>query len=206
MDLNQKKIDIDFGQFILKQYKTRKKLGLLFQKNCSNADLICSKYQEKYLLNEVSAIELEEENDRNLFKEFERVLQELQRREELIHELLAKIENYESTPKESRSICTNSLPKHTKTYSEFVQTSETKKPENTYIHSNEKGKCLLLWKSILSEIINSKYVKYSECLNYTKDCGLNKKCKHEQLINLYKNELSILYEEVEKLKMGSGLH
>ncbi|KAH8582467.1 uncharacterized protein ELE39_001123 [Cryptosporidium sp. chipmunk genotype I] len=131
MNLNQEQIDIRLGKLILEQYKIRKKLGLLFNQNFSNVDLICSKYQSKYLMpDEFSSTKLKEDNDNHLIKEFERVLQELQRREELIHKLLAKIEKYESTPKESRSSSANSFSKSTNTYSELAKTSENIKPEN----------------------------------------------------------------------------
>ncbi|CUV07225.1 unnamed protein product [Cryptosporidium hominis] len=206
MNLNQEQIDIRFGKLILEQYKIRKELGLLFNQNFSNVDLICSKYKEKYWIpDEFLEIKFQENNDDHIAKEFERVLQELQRREELIHELLAKIEKYESTPKESRSSSASYFSELADTNSGFAKTSEKIELESMVVLENSKDRRLFQWRSIINEMINSKYTKYSECPS-NKDNGVNIKCRHERLVSLYKNELATLYKEVEKLKIGSKLH
>lgn len=204
INLNQENVDVGFGRLILEQYKIRKRLDLLSHKNCSHIDLICSKYQDKYLeQSENFGQELDEENDTNLVGEFERVLQELQRREELIHELLTKLEKYESSPKESISSSKNVLSNPSKSSLEFVQTSQYNVMESSDDILNREGKLLYLWKSILNEMINFKYSKNLDCLNIEQNNSLNIKCKHEKLIDLYKNKLILLYEEVERLKTGS---
>lgn len=204
INLNKEKIDIGFGRLILEHYKIRRRLGLLSHKNFSRIDLICSKYQEKYLEHaENLCPELNEENDNNLIGEFERVLQELQRREELIHELLTKIEKYESSPKESISFSTNALSNLSKSSLEYVQASQHIEPKDSDVVRNHEGKSLLLWKSILNEMINYNYSRNLDCPNIKQNNSSNIKCKHEQLTNLYKNKLILLYEELEKLKTGS---
>ncbi|KAK9171499.1 hypothetical protein CmeUKMEL1_04165 [Cryptosporidium meleagridis] len=172
MNLNQEQIDIRLGKLILEQYKLRKDLGLLSNQNYSNVDLICSKYQEKYWMNdEFLEIKFRENNDNHIVKEFERVLQELQRREELIHELLVKIEKYESTPKESRSSSSSNFSELANANLELAKRPEKIRPGSMAALENSKNRRLLQWKSIINEMISSKYTKYSECSNNKDNAG-----------------------------------
>ncbi|KAJ1613618.1 hypothetical protein OIY81_891 [Cryptosporidium canis] len=136
--LNQEEIDVGFGQFILKQFKLRRNLRLFHQKNYSHIDLICSKYKDGHSEHCTDLCSELNDNSANIFGEFERILQELQRREELIRELLAKIEKYESSPKESKSHSSSDPPNYSKPALEFNQGSQyTEVKDMSSVHNNE---------------------------------------------------------------------
>ncbi|KAH7650382.1 hypothetical protein FG379_003454 [Cryptosporidium bovis] len=98
MSIEHEKNDINYGFFILEQYKIRRELGLLKSGNFNIVESICSKYFEpSFAFNEDKTKEIKEKYPYFELNEFERVLEELKRREELIQELLAKLERYETT-------------------------------------------------------------------------------------------------------------
>ncbi|KAH8741673.1 hypothetical protein FG386_003647 [Cryptosporidium ryanae] len=159
MNFGQEKSDVSHGYFILEQYKLRKELGLLKFGNPNVIESICSKYSKpNFLFDEEQITEIKDGYVDFKQSEFDRVLIELRRREELIQELLTKLERYETASRDSETQV-NSVQ------SEFFNKEESNIViEEIRIDIKKSGLSydnLCLWRSLLNS--NRDVTNYNKC-------------------------------------------
>ncbi|EEA07060.1 uncharacterized protein CMU_034460 [Cryptosporidium muris RN66] len=195
-DSDERQANIEDGRFVLQQYKLRKELGLFTKYKVDPIKDICYKYEGVDLnVGEYQQKPGDSPQKQDIAPgEFERVLQELQRREVLIQDLLLKLETKElegNTPEI------------------YINTDRSSNLAKTKADEDLKGKqesqnIILLYKAIMNSVLNSSFVK--ECSSDVFD-NIDKQvpCKHQKLLALYRREIIHLVEENNTLKQKINL-
>ncbi|KAL7069336.1 hypothetical protein ACR3K2_02710 [Cryptosporidium serpentis] len=154
-DFDERLANIEDGRFVLQQYKLRKELGLFTESKVDPIKDICYKYERVDLNVEEYQPKPEDSPQKQdiVPSEFERVLQELQRREVLIQDLLLKLE--------TKELKENTPEIYINTDKSF-NLIKTKTDEDLQ-GKQESQNIILLYKAIMNSVLHSSFVK--ECSN-----------------------------------------
>ncbi|OII75622.1 hypothetical protein cand_030520 [Cryptosporidium andersoni] len=162
-DSDERQANIEDGRFVLQQYKLRKELGLFTKSKVDPIKDICYKYEGVNLnVDEYQPKPGDSPQKQDIVPgEFERVLQELQRREVLIQDLLLKLE--------TKELEGNTPEIYINTDRSFNLT-KTKTDED--LKGKQESQNMLLYKAIMNSVLHSSFTK--ECSDDKGDNSLSR--------------------------------